>query len=196
MQKTDEYWDSRMNSWAKMVLPGEYDVTDRDDLTLVTLLGSCVAACVRDTERGVGGLNHFLLPEDKGQAGAGFGRSERYGVNAMETLINTVMRKGGRRDRLEAKLFGGGNVLDMSSGESVGVRNVKFARDYMRTEGIRVTGEDLGGDRPRRIFFSPATGKVRVLRLARSDAKSLSAQESKLKEVAAAKPTSGGVELF
>ena len=189
-----EYWDSRLNSWAKMVLPGEYDITDRDDLTLVTLLGSCVAACVRDRETNVGGLNHFLLPEERGRSTGG--RSERYGVNAMETLINSVLRKGGQRGRLEAKLFGGGAVIDMSGADLVGARNCAFARDYMRAEGIPVTGEDLGGDRPRRIFFTPATGKVRVLRLARSDAKSISAEESRLKKKAAAKPSSGGLELF
>lgn len=195
MSQSDIFWDGRLNVWSKGIPPGGFDVTDREDLVLSTLLGSCVAACIRDTETGFGGLNHFLLPGDPDGGGNGYGGADRYGVNAMETLINAILRGGGQRGRLEAKLFGGGAILDMTAGDTVGSRNATFAREYMRSEGIPVKGEDLGGPSPRRIYFSPFSGKVKVQRLARSDAVKVSAEEKKLKD-SASKPKSGAVELF
>lgn len=186
------YWDGKIGSKATIVLPGDHLVTEEKDLAIVTLLGSCVAACIRDTSSGIGGLNHFLLPEENSSGGAASG-SLRYGANAMEVLINDILRRGGSKDRLEAKVFGGGNVIDVSAAETVGDRNSKFVIDYLRREGVPVAASDLGGSRARRIFFFPATGRVSVLRL---EPTSVQEQEMRLKEKVETGPKTGSVELF
>ncbi|MEL6317503.1 MAG: chemoreceptor glutamine deamidase CheD [Pseudomonadota bacterium] len=187
------YWDAKIGSRAAIVLPGDHLVTQERDLALVTLLGSCVAACIRDVETGVGGLNHFLLPDGGGADASG---SMRYGTNAMEVLINDILKRGGQRGRLEAKVFGGGNVIDTSATETVGDRNGRFVQDYLRREGIRVAAADLGGDRARRVFFFPATGRASVLRVEPTDARSVRDQEARLKAQVQRQPAAGGVELF
>lgn len=136
------------------VVQGEYAVSSDPAVVLCTLLGSCVAACIRDPEAGVGGLNHFLLPE-----GTGGSSSLSYGVNAMELLINDLLRRGARRDRLEAKLFGGARMLNNMS--DIGAQNARFGREFCEKEGIPITGGSLGGAQARRIEFWPASGRVR-----------------------------------
>ncbi len=184
------YWDAKVNSLATIVLPGEHRVTDRADLALVTLLGSCVAACIRDVKLGLGGLNHFLLPSADD---AGAGKSLRYGVFAMEALINDVIRRGGSKADLEAKVFGGGNVIDTTASETVGDRNARFVIDYLEREGVPVKARDLGGARARRIFFFPASGRVSVLRLEPTVVRD---QEIRLKARVEDTPRAGTVELF
>lgn len=185
------YWDAKVNSLATIVLPGDHYVSDRADLALVTLLGSCVAACIRDTEMGLGGLNHFLLPD--GGESSGGQRSLRYGVYAMEALINDIIKRGGRKDRLEAKVFGGGNVIDTSSQRTVGDKNSSFVLEYLEREGVPVTARDLGGTRARRIFFFPTNGRVSVLRLEPTVVRD---QEIRLKDRVEKAPKAGTVELF
>lgn len=187
------YWDAKIGSNATIVLPGDHYVTETDDLAIVTLLGSCVAACIRDTRSGIGGLNHFLLPEEKSGGGNSGSGSLRYGANAMEVLINDILRRGGDKGSLEAKVFGGGNVIDTSASETVGDRNCKFVIDYLRREGITVAASDLGGTRARRVFYFPATGRVSVLRL---EPTSVREQEMRLKEKVDTGPKTGSVELF
>lgn len=139
---------------AVHVIQGEYAVSDDASIMLCTLLGSCVSACIRDPHARVGGLNHFLLPE-----GEGASDNLSYGVNAMELLINDLLRRGARRDRLEAKLFGGARMI--RSAHDIGAQNVHFAREFLAAEGIDLTGGSLGGVQARRIEFWPATGRVR-----------------------------------
>ncbi|MFO7855206.1 MAG: chemotaxis protein CheD [Paracoccaceae bacterium] len=187
------YYEPKIGARAVSVLPGRHAVIAEAGAAVTTLLGSCVAACVRDVERGIGGLNHFLLP---GDAGAGAGeRSARYGVYAMEVLINDILKRGGRKERLEAKVFGGANVIDTSATDTVGARNAAFVRRYLETEGIALVAADTGGDRARRIFFFPATGRASVLRLADAETRAAGRAESRLARSAAA-PTAGRVELF
>lgn len=186
------YWDAKVGSNATIVLPGEHLVSDQKDLALVTLLGSCVAACIRDKVTGVGGLNHFLLPDDKG-GGSG---SARYGTNAMEMLINDILKRGGSKSRLEAKVFGAGNVIDTTAKETVGDRNAHFVTDYLRREGIDIAASDLGGTRARRVFYFPTTGRAAVLRLEPSDVRAVREAEMKLKAKVEVAPKAGGVELF
>lgn len=186
------YFDAKIGSKATIVLPGDHLVTEDKELAIVTLLGSCVAACIRDTRTGIGGLNHFLLPEENSVGGAVSG-SLRYGANAMEVLINDILRRGCSKEHLEAKVFGGGNVIDTSASETVGDRNSKFVIDYLRREGIKVAASDLGGTRARRIFFFPDTGRVSVLRL---EPTSVREQEMRLKEKVDTGPKTGSVELF
>lgn len=135
------------------VIQGDHHVTDSENVVLTTVLGSCVAACVRDPVAGVGGMNHFLLGEGGG------GEDIRYGAYAMEVLINALIAKGADRRRLEAKLFGGARMFHGLS--DVGASNARFARKFLQDEGIPLTGESLGGMGARRVEFWPATGRVR-----------------------------------
>lgn len=139
------------------IIQGEYRVTDDPNVYFTTILGSCVAACIRDPEAHVGGLNHFLLPGDANRAAGK--DAERYGVYLMELLINGIMQKGGKRARLEAKLFGGARTMMGLS--DIGAMNAAFAQDFLRNEGIKVIGGDLGGERGRRIEYWPTSGRAR-----------------------------------
>jgi chemotaxis protein CheD len=134
---------------------GEHHVTDDPDVMLTTILGSCVALCLRDPVAGVGGMNHFLLPEG---AGAGTDAGRRYGAYAMEVLINDCLKAGGRRERLEAKLFGGGRMFD--SLKDVGLANADFAERFLRDEGIALAGGSLRGSGGRRVQYWPVTGRA------------------------------------
>lgn len=135
-----------------------------DDITLSTVLGSCVSACVRDKAANVGGMNHFLLAEQSGSAKDRYGASARYGAFAMEQLINKVLSKGtGNKNNLEIKVFGGGNIN--ASLNDVGAKNIEFVRDFLAAEGYRIAGEDLGGTYARRVLYKPQSGRVFVKRL-------------------------------
>ncbi|MBX9460991.1 MAG: chemotaxis protein CheD [Brevundimonas sp.] len=134
---------------------GEHYVTTDPGVMLTTILGSCVAMCLRDPVAGVGGMNHFLLPEGSG-SGPDAGR--RYGAYAMEVLINDCLKRGARRDRLEAKLFGGGRMFD--SLQDVGRSNADFAERFLRDEGIPVAGGSLRGAGGRRVQYWPVTGRA------------------------------------
>ncbi len=184
------YFDNKIGAEATIVLPGDHLVSGEPDLALVTLLGSCVAACIRDPEIGVGGLNHFLLPDEASGVGS---NSLRYGTNAMEVLINDILKAGGAKTRLEAKVFGAGNVIDTTAQETVGDRNARFVLDYLRREGITVAASDLGGSRARRIFYFPTSGRVSVLRL---EPAAVRDQEMRLKAKVETAPRAGQVELF
>ncbi len=140
------------------IVQGEQYVTDAADIMVSTLLGSCVAACVRDPIRGVGGMNHFLLPGRRGRADA---ESLRFGVHAMELLVNALLAAGAKRERLEAKVFGGAHMLDGLT--DVGRQNSDFALSFLEAEGIRHLGGSLGGATARRVQFWPASGRARQL---------------------------------
>lgn len=147
--------------WHVPITQGGTYVSADPEEVITTVLGSCIAACLRDRVAGVGGMNHFLLPE-----GRGSDRTEmRYGANAMELLINGILRRGGEREKLEAKIFGGANVLAGLS--DVGAKNTAFVRKYLADEGIPIVGGDVGGDLPRRVQFSPVTGRARQMTIAR-----------------------------
>ncbi len=139
------------------IVQGEYKVTNDPDVVVSTLLGSCVAACIRDPATGVGGMNHFLLPGEDGRAHDH--EAERYGDYLMELLINGLMKRGAQRDRLEAKLFGGARMMRGLS--DIGKKNAEFAERYLQHEGIAVIGKDLGGDRGRRLQYWPVSGRAR-----------------------------------
>jgi chemotaxis protein CheD len=193
---SDAYWEPKVNAFVTTVQPGGFTVTRRGDLVLGTLLGSCVSACICDAQAGIGGLNHFLLPDDGGNAARATANATRYGVHAMEMLINEILKLGGARRQLQAKVFGGANVIALSSANPVGERNQAFTIDFLRREGIPVTAADLGGERARRVYFKPATNKVLVLVLDHSDDDRVCREEARLRRRAGAAPTSGGVELF
>lgn len=191
------YWDPQLQCFAAKILPGEYYVTLHGEM-IVTVLGSCVSACVRERELGIGGMNHFMLPLDTSQGrtawDTGVSAATRFGNVAMERLINDILKLGGRRDRLEFKLVGGGKVLDAVT--DVGARNIDFVRDYVRTEGFRVSGEDLGSDHPRKVHYFPAEGKVRVKRLVSTRDSTIYERERHYLHELARAPVAGDVELF
>ena len=143
---------------------GDCLVGGEEDLTFSTLLGSCVSACVRDTEARVGGMNHFLLAEPSGNARDRYGASARYGAFAMEQLINKVLTRGsGRKANLEIKIFGGG--LINSTLTDIGAKNIEFVHEFLSNEGYPVAGEDVGGNYARRVMFKPYSGRAFVKRL-------------------------------
>jgi chemotaxis protein CheD len=141
------------------VVQGDYGVSRDPSVVLASILGSCVAACVRDPVTGIGGMNHFLLPGE--QSGDPLNSAQRYGVHLMELLVNALLREGASRSRLEAKLFGGASVL--ASHFDVGARNGEFALRFLREEGIKVTSLSLGGTRGRKVEFWPVSGRARQL---------------------------------
>lgn len=163
----NRYWDPVHRIAAAKLLPGEYYVTRNNEL-LVTVLGSCVSACIRDPLAGVGGMNHFMLPVKGSAASRSWGEGSlddatRYGSFAMERLINEILKHGGARQRLEVKLVGGGRVL--ANMPDIGRRNIEFALRYVQNEGLKLLAADLGDIYPRKLYFYPATGRVRVLKL-------------------------------
>jgi chemotaxis protein CheD len=194
-------FDTGIGAWTAKILPGEYYVT-RSDEAITTVLGSCIAACIRDPISGAGGMNHFMLPEESGGLQIGntwldpaAGLATRYGSYAMESLINGLLKLGSRRERLEVKLFGAGQIL--ASVTDVGMRNIEFVHHYCRTEGLRVLAEDLGDICPRRVAYFPATGKVRVRHLKPLEATRIAESERRyLSDIAKPKDTGGDVELF
>lgn len=159
----NRYYDRYFERHATKILPGEYYVTNQNTM-IVTVLGSCVSACVRDPKNDIAGMNHFLLPGDT-SGNHLLNESARYGAYAMELLINHLLKLGASRDRLEAKIFGGGNVLRGLTTQNVGQRNGEFVLDYLQTENIRVLASDIGGEYPRKVYFFPDTGLVRVKKL-------------------------------
>jgi chemotaxis protein CheD len=190
-------WDTELGVPVAKLLPGDYYVT-RHDEAIFTVLGSCVSACVRECKMGIGGMNHFMLPLDQSGGTSAWSdnlhsSATRYGNVAMEHLINDIMRLGGQRSNLEFKVIGGGKVLDMAL--DVGGRNARFVRDYLKTEGFLITAEDLGDSFARKVYYSPATGKVRVKRLVSSVNRLVFAREREAAPTAA-QVESGSVELF
>ena len=160
---TNVYYDRTFDCDAAKILPGEYYFTGKDML-IVTVLGSCVAACIRDRVSGLGGMNHFMLP-DGGDGDTLVSASMRYGTYAMEVLINQLLKAGARRENMEAKVFGGGAVLRGFTAINVGERNAEFVLKYLRAEKMRITAEDLNDIYPRKVYFFPRTGKVLVKKL-------------------------------
>ncbi|QLI80563.1 chemoreceptor glutamine deamidase CheD [Chitinibacter fontanus] len=158
------YFDKHFSIEAAKILPGEYYVTAREML-LVTVLGSCVAACVRDSVSGIGGMNHFMLPDSQEDMASINGLSTRYGTYAMEVLINQLLKQGAKKNRLEAKVFGGGNVLRGFTVSNVGLKNAEFVKSFLALEQIPIVAEDLLDIHPRKVYFFPATGRVLVKKL-------------------------------
>jgi len=192
------FWDPQMQHWTVKILPGEYYVTRGDD-AITTVLGSCVSACVRDPTRNVGGMNHFMLPEEGASGGNALdgnaGLATRYGSYAMESLINDLLKLGAARERLEVKVFGGGCVL--SGMTDVGARNIAFIRDYLRLEGYRIAAEDLGGTQPRKVVYFPATGRAKMRRLRPVENRVISHHEQLyLASIRHSAAGGGDVELF
>lgn len=190
---TRHYRDRSFDADATKILPGEYFVTQEEAL-LVTVLGSCVAACIRDNKLGIGGMNHFMLPDEGGREV--LSSSARYGTYAMEVLINHLLKLGAQRNRLEAKVFGGGAVLESLSKSNVGIRNAEFVLDYLRMEKIPVLAKDLLDSYPRKVYYFPRSGRVLVKKLHRIHNDILFSRESEYKARLTNARVEGDIELF
>ncbi|MFH1495892.1 MAG: chemoreceptor glutamine deamidase CheD [Pseudomonadota bacterium] len=191
----NHYFDRSFDIQAAKILPGEYYTTGRDML-LVTVLGSCVAACIRDRISGIGGMNHFMLPDSGQDQDNPLSTSARYGVYAMEMMINQLLKLGAKRSNLEAKVFGGGNVLRGFVVANVGERNSKFALDYLATEEIKVVAQDLLDIYPRKVYYFPKTGKVLVKKLKRVHNDTIVEREKEYSSRLQYSRMEGDVELF
>ena len=154
------FWEPRWNCYAVKVKPGEFYIA-RSNMVLTTVLGSCISACIYDPQAGYGGMNHFMLPAS--HANAGMGRSLRYGLFAMEQLINELMKHGCSRERMQVKLAGGGEMMRGYS--TVGQQNINFITQYIQDEGLNLLADDLGGDRARRVAYFPTEGRMLVNKL-------------------------------
>ena len=194
------YWDPVQNVEVVRILAGEYYVTHCQEM-ITTVLGSCISACVRDKVANIGGMNHFMLPEESrpngdGSSGhRGLHADAAYGSYAMERLINCILKYGGRRENLEIKIFGGGRI--MGGMTDIGLQNITFVRSYLRTEGLSIAAEDVGGDLPRRMAYLPATGKVLVKKLRNVRSETIIKQETAYRDDLRRPESKGGeVELF
>jgi chemotaxis protein CheD len=189
------FYDPVTASWTIKVAMGKFYTTTRADECIVTVLGSCVAACIRDTQTGVGGMNHFMLASDAAGQWGSDQKSTRYGNFAMEKLINELIKQGCPRERMEIKVFGGGNVTDTKN--QIGTQNAEFVLRYLQDEGFSCSARDLGGPYPRRIQYFPATGRVVRKLLTGGDRELIVREESEYaKKLTTTKAAAGEVQLF
>lgn len=192
------YWDKTNDIYAAKILPGEYYVTLHDE-AIVTVLGSCVSACIRDTVFGIGGMNHFMLPLNKGDdpnSFGGTGISARFGNFAMEQMINDILKNGGRRENLEIKVFGGGRVLKNMTTLDIGQKNIDFVLQYIKDESLKLTAKDLGDVYPRKVIYFPVSGKVRVKKLRSIHNNTIIERETNYSKIIAKEPVTGEIDLF
>jgi chemotaxis protein CheD len=191
--------DAALGVLVARILPGEYYATGANEY-IATTLGSCVSACLWDPLAKFGGMNHFMLPDAgdarlmTGSLVGGGSDATRYGSFAMEHLINAILKAGGRRQHLKAKIVGGGNVLRIAT--DIGARNIRFVREYLRSEGIQIVGEEVGGCCGRQVRFHPLSGVAQVKPLASTASRSVLAEEGSYRIHIKRMPVSGDVELF
>ncbi len=190
-ERINRYFEASTGYWIAQILPGDFYIT-QDDEIVSTVLGSCVSTCMRDPKRGIGGMNHFMLPEDPGGRE---GASARYGLFAMEQLINAFLTRGVRREALEVKVVGGGRVISGMS--DVGRSNVDFVRQFLDAERMPVLVEDVGLEVARRVRYRVKTGQMRVLHLPVSQNTKIAQRESELaSRIRAGVKRRASVELF
>jgi chemotaxis protein CheD len=189
------FFDKTFNAYAVKIHPGEYRVSQNAEEMLVTVLGSCVSACVRDPVASVGGMNHFMLPESDTDKWGNISAAMRFGNFAMEQMINDILKLGGQRSRLEVKVFGGGKILKDALG--IGEKNIDFIKRYCHDENLNVVASSLGGTAARRIHYFPVTGKVLQRFVAMGGDEEVTNRERKMVETLKKTPaTEGDVELF
>jgi chemotaxis protein CheD len=191
----NRYFDRRFDRDAIKILPGEYHVAT-EDVVLVTVLGSCVSACIRDRRLGIGGMNHFMLPDNASDAQGPLGESARYGAYAMETLVNEMLKLGARRDALEVKVFGAGNVMPGLAQANVGERNAAFVIEFVRAESLLLAARDLLGPYPRKVYYFPGSGRVLVKTLKELNNDTIMRREADYRSRLRAEHVEGPVELF
>ncbi len=192
------YWDQENHLIAAKLLPGEFYVTTDEEM-ITTVLGSCISACICDAVAGIGGMNHFMLPLSSqsrldSSTESIVGSAFRYGNYAMEHLINTILRNGGKRKNLEVKLFGGGKIIATLS--DVGSRNIEFVLDYVDTESLKLVSQDLGDIYPRKVNYYPHSGRVRMRKIKDLHNDTIAIRERQYSTRIADVAVEGSIELF
>lgn len=198
-KEINRYWDRLNKCYSAKIVPGEYYVSKGGEM-VTTVLGSCVSACIRDVTTKIGGMNHFMLPE--AGSGSNWGSwketpvdaGARYGSVAMERLINSILKHGGEKNRLEIKIFGGGKVLNIDS--DVGQKNIDFVLAYLKKEGYKIKSMDVGGTHPRKVNFYPGDGRVYVKKLLRMHNPTVQLRERAYIREIHDHPVSGDVDVF
>lgn len=191
---SNRYYDRTFEVEAVKVLPGEY-YASTSNMVLVTVLGSCISACIRDREKNIGGMNHFMLANG-GNTDGSSSASAHYGVYAMEVLINHLLKLGARRSNMVAKVFGGGKVMSSLSSSQIGERNSEFVLNFLKTEGIPVQSRDLLDIYPRKVYFFPHSGRALVKKLVRLHNDTLVRREKEYEARLTEAPIAGDIELF
>lgn len=195
-RKEDGYFDQALGTHIIPVMAGGCRWSRSRDVAFATTLGSCLSVCACDKISGIGGMNHFLLPQAPPDEKNTFSESFRYGSAAIETLLNALYNKGAAKNSLTVKIFGGGKVLSTTS-QDVGQKNINFARNFFKRENMRIESEDVGGMQGRRIIFFPLTGRVLLRPIGESkDLKEIAAKEMTVLEKISAREVENDVELF
>jgi chemotaxis protein CheD len=189
------HFDGKADATAMWIYQGDFYVSSRPDLFLTTVLGSCIAVCMRDPVVRCGGMNHFLLPDNEHMSGPSSGIALRYGSYSIERLINAILSRGGKRERLEVKVFGGANMPG-GTGLNIGGRNADFIEHYFARERIAIAASDLRGVAPRKIRYYPTTGRAQMSELPVVEAKEIGQSERTMQEKIAREKLSGPVEIF
>ena len=193
----NRYWDRYNLCYCAKILPGEYYVTNQSEL-IVTTLGSCIAACIRDRRHGIGGMNHFMLPtraeHSTGWQHPSVSLANRYGSYAMENLINDILKNGGSRKNLEIKIFGGSKILAKMM--DIGQKNIEFIENYIEAERLNLMAKDVGSIYPRKLIYNPITGNAKVKKLRAIQNDTIRERETRYLDDIQENPISGNIELF
>lgn len=198
----NRYWDKTNGVWAAKILPGELYVSTHGEM-ISTVLGSCISVCIRDVKKGIGGMNHFMLPQNNEFSSENWGSNpvtsaSRYGNWAMEYLINAILKRGGEKKNFEVKVFGGGQM--MATMTDIGQKNILFVYQYLAEEKLQIKASDVGDVYARKVLFFPDTGSVKVRRIknVKNDTiiKRETAYEKTVAVETAAVPDTNNIELF
>ncbi|NRA59330.1 MAG: hypothetical protein HRU25_00135 [Psychrobium sp.] len=185
------FWMPKHKKFGVKIVAGDFYISNQDEI-IATVLGSCISVCIRDVHKKIGGINHFILPDSDRQV---LSSSNRYGVFAMERLINSIIKAGGNRRDFEIKVVGGGNMI--GGVNDVGGRNIQFIRDFLAVEGFSTTAEDLGGFHGRKIQYNVTTGQLMVRKLENAHQSILAALDAETRHKASLlDDNTGEVELF
>ncbi|NTS76884.1 chemoreceptor glutamine deamidase CheD [Catenovulum sp. SM1970] len=192
------FFDRRRQIVVAKVLPGEFYVTKENEI-VSTVLGSCISACIWEEKLGIGGMNHFMLPVKRDEHGADGWQGDlsytcRYGHWAMEYLINEIIKYGGRRENMLAKVFGGGKIVPNMS--DVGASNIQFVRHFLQQESIPVIAHDVGGPWPRKVIFHPNSGMAKIKKLKSLHNDTIQARESIYRKDIEKNEQESDIELF
>lgn len=189
----NRYFDKDHNSVAVKIHPGEFYVTQNEEV-ITTVLGSCISVCIFDPINSIGGMNHFMLPNVNNSNGI-LSQSFRYGDVAMEKLINVILRHGGNKNELKFKAFGGGQIIKNMT--NIGQRNISFLHKYMTMEGYKLSAFDLGGPYPRKIAFYPLSGKVKLKHIQHIHSDPIFARDNRYEtEISSQEEVTGEIDLF
>lgn len=192
------FFDKRRGMIIAKILPGEFYVTTSSEI-ISTVLGSCISACVWDEVNGIGGMNHFLLPQKNANSSDGWGGTTgytaRYGNWAMEYLVNEVIKHGATRNNMKAKIFGGGKIINAMTTD-VGNGNVEFVLEYLKLENIPIIANDTGGPWPRKVMFNPMTGRAQVKKLRSMHNDTVQRRERQYVSDVVQSETESNIELF